>query len=81
MCQVNPLNRDIVLLEMSYHITVDPALVLYPYMVYILDHFPLFEIGVLGAKLQKVIGGHCSDIDLLIPVSDLLEGLLLWWQT
>ena len=41
-------------------------------MVNILDHSLLFEIMVLSAKLQKVLGGHCADIDLLILVSDLL---------
>ena len=66
MCQVNPLNRDIVLLEMSNNIPVDPALVLCPDMVNILDHSPLVEIVVLSAKLQKVLGGI---VRTLIPLS------------
>ena len=50
-------------------------------MVNILDHSLLFEIMVLSAKLQKVLGGHCSDIDPLILVRGLLEGLLFGLQT
>ena len=66
---------------MRDNITVDPALIPCPDMVNILDHSPLVEIVVLSAKLQKVLGGHCTDIDPLVLVSDLLEGLLLGRHT
>ena len=66
---------------MRDNITVDPALIPCQDMVNILDHSPLVEIVVLSAKLQKVLGGHCSDIDPLILVRDLLEGLPFGLQT
>ena len=78
MCQINPLDRDKVLLEVGNNISIDPAMVLYPDMVNTINLLPLLEIVVLGAKSQKVLGGHCTDIHPLM--SDLLEGLLLGRQ-
>ena len=60
---------------MCDNITVDPALILCPDMVNILDHSPLVEIRVLSAKPQKVLGGYCADIDPLVLACGLLEGL------
>ena len=78
MCQINPLDRDVILLEVSNDISIYPAMVLNPDIFNSLDRLPLLEIVVLGAKSQKVLGGHCTDIHPLM--SDLLEGLLLGRQ-
>ena len=81
MCQINPLDRDVILLEVSNDISIYPAMVLNPDIFNSLDRLPLLEIVVLGAKLQKLFRRHCSDVHPLVLVGNLLEGLLLRGET
>ena len=62
-------------------VMVHPAVIRCPNMLDIPDHNLLLEIVILGAEPQKILRGHSANVDPLVLVSGLFEGLLFGLHT